>query len=201
MRNILYYLDRKWHKSSPTAQFPYLSLSKTCSPIECRHAGFAPRPNILCENLGFRASILQGQLRVLAFAVQYLLLPCSICFCREVFASAVSFCFCREVFAFAVKYLLLAWVFAFAVKYLLLPWVFAFAVRYLLLPWVFGFAVRYLLLPWRIWFCREVFCFCREVFGFAVRYFVFAVRVLVLPWQLWATVNYAYAFSQSETEK
>ena len=149
MRNILYYLDRKWHKSSPTAQFPYRSLSKTCSPIECRHAGFAPRPNILCENLGFQASILQGQLRVLVFAV--------------------SFCFCRAVFAFAVQYLLLPWVFAFAVKYLLLPWVFAFAVRYLLLPWriwfcrevfcfcreVFGFAVRFLFLPWGFWFCPD----------------------------------------------
>ena len=149
MRNILYYLDRKWHKSSPKAQFPYRSLSKTCSPIECRHAGFAPRPNILCENLGFQASILQGQLRVLAFAV--------------------SFCFCRAVFAFAVRYLLLPWVFAFAVKYLHLPWVFAFAVRYLLLPWriwfcrevfcfcreVFGFAVRFLYLPWGFWFCLD----------------------------------------------
>ena len=73
-----------------------------CSLIECRHAGFAPRPNILCENLGFQAFLLQGQVHVFAFAV--------------------SFCFCREVFAFAVRYLLLPWVFAFAVKYLVLPW-------------------------------------------------------------------------------
>ena len=162
MRNILYYHDRQWHKSSPTAQFPYRSLSKTCSPIECRHAGFAPRPNILCENLGFQASILQGQLRILTFAV--------------------SFCFCRAVFAFAVQYLLLPWVFAFAVKYLLLPWVFAFALRYLLLPWriwfcrevfcfcreVFGFAVRYFVFTVRFLVLPWGFCFCREGFGFAL---------------------------------
>ena len=146
MRNILYYLDRKWHKSSSTAQFPYRSLSKTCSLIECRHAGFAPRPNILCENLGFQASILQGQLRVFAFAVSF-------CFCREVFAFAVRylllpwriwfcrevFCFCREVFVFAVRY------FVFAVRFLVLPWGFCFCRE------VFVFAVRVLVLPWQLW--------------------------------------------------
>ena len=155
MRNILYYLDRKWHKSSPTAQFPYRSLSKTCSPIECRHAGFAPRPNILCENLGFQASILQGQLRVLAFAV--------------------SFCFCRAVFAFAVQYLLLPWGICFCREFLLLPCSICFCREFLLLPWSICFCREFLLLPWGI-------CFCREGFGFAVRYFVFAVRFLVLPW-------------------
>ena len=98
--------------------------------IESRHAGFAPRPNILCENLGFQASILQGYVcrEVFAFAVRYLLLPCSICFCREFLLLPWSIWFCREVFAFAVKYLVLPWG---------------------ILPW------GILFLPWRFWFCRD----------------------------------------------
>ena len=113
--------------------------------IECRHAGFAPRPNILCENLGFQASVLQGYVcrEVFAFAVRYLLLPCSICFCREFLLLPWSIWFCREVFAFAVKYLVLPWG---------------------ILPW------GILFLPWAFWFCRVLFCFCCEVFGFAVRF-------------------------------
>ena len=79
------------------------------SLMECRHAGFAPRPNILCENLGFQASLLQAQVQYM-----YLLLP-------RVFPLAVSFCFCLEEFTFAL-------VFAFAVRY------FIFAVRSLVLP-------------------------------------------------------------------
>ena len=86
------------------------------SLIECRHAGFAPRPNILCENLGFQASLLQALVQYM-----YLLLP-------RVFPLAVSFCFCREVFAFAMRY------FVFAARY------FVFAMRY------FVFAVRALAL-------------------------------------------------------
>ena len=66
------------------------------SLIECRHAGFAPRPNILCENLGFQASLLQALVQY-----TYLLLP-------RVFPLAVSFCFCREVFAFAMRYFVFA---------------------------------------------------------------------------------------------
>ena len=92
------------------------------SLIECRHAGFAPRPNILCENLGFQASLLQAQVQYM-----YLLLPrvfplaVSFCFCLEEFTLAVSFCFCREVCALTVRY------FVFAMRY------FVFAVRVLVL--------------------------------------------------------------------
>ena len=116
--------------------------------------------DILCENLGFQASLRQGQVHVFAFAVSF-------CFCLEVFTFAVSFCFYREVFAFSVRYLLLLWVFAFAVKYLVLPWGRGFCRE------VFGFSR-----------C-EVFCFCREAFSFAVRFLVFPWGILFLPWDLW----------------
>ena len=152
MRNISYYLARKWHKSALKAQFLYRSLSKTSFTHRMPPCSICPQPDILCENLGFQASILQGQLRVFVFAVRF-------CLCCEAFAFAVrylllpwSICFCREVFAFAVKYLLLSWgicfcreVFAFAVKYLLLPWGICFCRE------VFAFAVRVLVLPWQFW--------------------------------------------------
>ena len=121
--------------------------------IESRHAGSAPRPNILCENLGFQASILQGYVcrEVFAFAVRYLLLPCSICFCREFLLLPWSIWFCREVFAFAVKYLVLPWG--------ILPWGILFLPCFILfLLWgfwfcreVFVFAVKVLVLPWQLW--------------------------------------------------
>ena len=139
MRNISYYLARKWHKSSLKAQFLSCSLSKTSfthrmppcwiCPL-ARHSyrepwvsGFHPPRSVTC-----------------------------ICFCREILPLLWSICFCCEVFAFAVKYLLLSWgicfcreVFAFAVKYLLLSWGICFCRE------VFAFAVRVLVLPWQFW--------------------------------------------------
>ena len=131
MRNISYYLARKWHKSSLKAQFLYRSLSKTSFTHRMPPCSICPQPDILCENLGFQASILQGQLRVFVFAVRF-------CLCCEAFAFAVryfllpwSICFCREVFAFALKYLVLSWGICFCRE------VIAFAVRLLVLPWQF----------------------------------------------------------------
>ena len=118
MRNISYYLHRKWHKSSLKAQFLYRSLSKTSfthrmppcwiCPL-AQHSlrepwvpGFHPPRSVTC-----------------------------ICFCREFFLS-------RGVFAFVVRYVLLSWGICFccegfgvAVRY------FVFTVRVLVLPWQF----------------------------------------------------------------
>ena len=73
-------------------------------PFSPSHAGFAPWPNILCENLGFQASILQGQLRVFVFTVSF-------SFAVEYLLLSWGICFCHEVFAFAVRVLVLPWQF------------------------------------------------------------------------------------------